>query len=65
MSEHAQETPTISSWMSSRWELLLILLVGDFSEARGSLGAGPGEVVLPFDPVGIYSIRVDPGGRVG
>ena len=65
MSEHTQEPPKVCPWISSRRELLLILLVGGFSEARGSLGAGPGEVVLPFDPLGIYSITVDPGVRVG
>lgn len=56
MSKHAQEPPKICSWISSRRELLLILLVGDFSEAHGSPGAGPGEVVRPFDPVGVHSI---------
>ena len=56
MSEHAQEPPKICSWISSGRELLLTLLVGDFSEARGSPGAGPGAVVHPFDPVGVHSI---------
>ena len=65
MSDHAQEPPKVCPWISSRRELLLILLVGGFSEAGGSLGAGPGEVVLPFDPLGIYSLTVDPGVRVG
>ena len=56
MSEHAQEPPKICSWISSRRELLLMLLVGDFSEAHGSPGAGCGEVVRPFDSVGVHSI---------